>query len=73
MGASLRTAALVAAAIALMGCPDHKEPVPGPKSAAERAGSGPVTVSEINWFQGTLEEAFAHTRAPCPVSRAALH
>jgi hypothetical protein len=73
MGASLRTAALVAAAIALSGCPEHKEPIPPPKSSAEHAGSRRVTVSEINWFQGTLEEAFAHTRRPCPVSRAGLH
>ena len=59
----LRTSALVTAAIALTGCPNPKEPVPGPKSAVERATSA---VSEINWFQGTLEEAFTHPHSAGP-------
>jgi hypothetical protein len=59
----LRTSALVTAAIALAGCPNPKEPVPGPKSAAGRAAT---TVSEINWFQGTLEEAFSHPHGAGP-------
>jgi hypothetical protein len=52
----LRTTAVVTAAIALTGCPNPKEPVPGPKSAAER---GVTAVSEINWFQETREEWYA--------------
>ena len=52
----LRTAAVVTAAIALSGCPHKQEPVPGPQSGVKGDHAG---VSEINWFQGTLEEAFA--------------
>jgi hypothetical protein len=73
------TAAVVTAALALCGCRYHKQPpVPGPQSsatAAKAAGaalhrevqhgaSSAHAVSEISWFQGTLEEAFA--RRPCP-------
>jgi hypothetical protein len=74
------SAAVVTAALALCGCPYHKQqqPVPGPQSpatSAKAAGAalhrevqhGPSSahaVSEISWFQGTLEEAFA--RRPCP-------
>ena len=69
------TAAVVTAAIALGGCPGKRpKPVPGPQSApaqstptsgnerddhrrnAATRGHG---VSEISWFQGTLEEAFS--------------
>jgi len=59
------TAAVVTAAIALGGCPGKRQkPVPGPQSAtaddtqrtAATRGHG---VSEISWFQGTLEEAFS--------------
>jgi len=66
----LRVSALVTAAIALSGCPTHKEPLPGPKSAAEHARAA---VSEINWFQGTLDEAFAHPHTASPGNRGALH
>lgn len=54
------TAAVVTAAIALGGCRDRRpHPVPGPQSAP--AHSAPTSgVSEISWFQGTLEEAFSH-------------
>jgi hypothetical protein len=62
----LRATAVVTAAIALTGCPNPKEPVPGPKSAADRAATA---VSEINWFQGTLEEAFARPRSGGPGNR----
>jgi hypothetical protein len=72
------TAAAVTAALALCGCHYHKQqPVPGPQSStsAKTAGaalhremqhgaSSAHAVSEISWFQGTLEEAFA--RRPCP-------
>jgi hypothetical protein len=62
-------AALAAAALSLAACQDrHSEPVPPPKTLrtatlpaalgtrlpCRRAG-----VSEIYWFQGTLDEAFA--------------
>ena len=69
------TAAVVTAAIALGGCPGKRpKPVPGPQAApaqstptssnerddhrrnAATRGHG---VSEISWFQGTLEEAFS--------------
>jgi hypothetical protein len=66
----LRGSAIVTAAIALTGCPNHKEPLPGPKSAAERAAGA---VSEINWFQGTLEEAFTHPHTGGPGKSAAAH
>jgi len=59
----LRATAVVTAAIALTGCPNPKEPVPGPKSAADHAVTA---VSEINWFQGTLEEAFTHPHSAGP-------
>jgi hypothetical protein len=73
------TAAVVAAALALCGCPYHKQqPLPGPQSPATSArgagaaahrevqhgATGAHAASEISWFQGTLEEAFA--RRPCP-------
>jgi hypothetical protein len=75
----LTTAAVLAAALALAGCPNRQQqPVPGPRSATASAAQ-PATVprdappragsveergtpDEINWFQGTLEEAF--TRRP---------
>lgn len=78
MRSLLSTIAVVAAALALSGCPNRpQQPLPGPKSpspttsartASRRAPaagdaaqhSGPA--DEINWFQGTLEEAF--TRRP---------
>jgi hypothetical protein len=66
----LRTTAVVIAAIALTGCPHKQEPVPGPQSAVKRDRPA---VSEINWFQGTLEEAFARPRPSCPGSGAAVH
>ena len=51
------TAAVVTAAIALGGCRGKRpQPVPGPQSAQATASHG---VSEISWFQGTLEEAFS--------------
>jgi hypothetical protein len=62
--------ALVTAAIALTGCPNPKEPIPGPKSAEERAAGA---VSEINWFQGTLVEAFTHPHSAGPGNSTAIH
>jgi len=75
MRSLLMTAAVITAAIALGGCPHKRpQPVPGPQSApaqstptssnerddhrrnAATRGHG---VSEISWFQGTLEEAFS--------------
>jgi hypothetical protein len=62
---------LLLAALTLAACQDrHQEPVPPPKSAGNapalpvaRGGHAHcrrhVIVSEISWFQGTLEEAFA--------------
>jgi len=59
------TAAVVTAAIALGGCPGKRQkPVPGPQSATaddtqRNAATRGHGVSEISWFQGTLEEAFS--------------
>jgi hypothetical protein len=79
MRSLLTAVAVLAAALALGGCPKRQQqPVPGPRSAAT-ASARPGTVprsapsraedaqernspDEINWFQGTLEEAF--TRRP---------
>ena len=75
------TAAVVTAAIALCGCPYHRQqPVPGPQSSATpgsalgaalhrelpHRGTSAHAASEISWFQGTLEEAFAPR--PCPAA-----
>jgi hypothetical protein len=78
MRSLLSTMAVVAAALALSGCPNRpQQPLPGPKSpgpttsgrtagsrapAAADAASERGSPDEINWFQGTLEEAF--TRRP---------
>ena len=80
MRSPLIMAAVVSAASALGGCHDKKpEPVPGPQSAQVAPGVTADTecpeararrgVSEISWFQGTLEEAFSrhasrHTPKP---------
>lgn len=66
----LRTTAVVIAAIALTGCHHKQEPVPGPQSGVKAEHAG---VSEINWFQGTLEEAFASPHTSCPGHTADLH
>lgn len=73
------TAAVVTAALALCGCPYHKQqPLPGPQSSATSAraagaaphrevqhgATGAHAASEISWFQGTLEEAFARRPGP---------
>ncbi len=81
------TAAVVTALLAVAGCRERKsEPVPGPQSAPARnttlaraahaAAASPhgavrPDVSEISWFQGTLEEAFSHRG--CHQSRTLLH
>jgi hypothetical protein len=71
MRSLLIMAAVVTTATVFAGCHNNKktQPVPGPQSArleqsAEGSGVCPEAgarpgVSEINWFQGTLEEAFA--------------
>jgi hypothetical protein len=71
MRSLLIMAAAVTTATVLAGCHSNKktQPVPAPQSArleqgAEARGVCPEAearpgVSEINWFQGTLEEAFA--------------
>jgi hypothetical protein len=69
MRSLLITVAAVIAAGALAGCRDKKpEPVPPPQSARLEHYDAPGNsdcpqahrgVSEISWFQGTLEEAFA--------------
>ena len=74
MRSLLIPAMLITAAIALGGCP-YERPVPGPQSSAGAAlhFSGATHArqqqqahapAEINWFQGTLDEAFSHR--PCP-------
>jgi hypothetical protein len=70
--------ALSVAALTLAACQDkHAEPVPAPKTVraiyvpptlpvrAHLPCRRHVTVSEISWFQGTLDEAFA----PAPGAR----
>ncbi len=61
------TATVAAAALALGGCPYHKQqPLPGPQSGTASA-FGRLThgvqhehaPDPINWFQGTLDEAFS--------------
>ena len=75
MRALLCTVAVIAVAWALAGCPNRQQqPLPGPKSpttsglkprivthAAQSPGGAQERDSpdEINWFQGTLEEAFS--------------
>jgi hypothetical protein len=63
-----RTATVAAAALVLSGCPYHKQqPVPGPQSDAGGSALGRLThgvhrahaPDPINWFQGTLDEAFS--------------
>jgi hypothetical protein len=62
------TATVAAAALLLGGCPYHKQqPVPGPQSEAGGSALGRLThgvhrehaPDPINWFQGTLDEAFS--------------
>ena len=80
MRALFITAAALGAALALCGCPYKKpqEPVPGPKVSltpslsSGRAGAGVAAhagaaehPAEIQWFQGTLEEAFSTTCHKC--------
>ena len=61
--------AVATAALALGACQDKRrpEPVPPPQSALRGAHTAPAGVSEISWFQGSLDEAFA--RRPCPAHR----
>jgi hypothetical protein len=73
MKSLLIMATVAATAILLSGCRDKKpEPVPGPQSALHAARDAARNntalsgwagrhhgVSEISWFQGTLEEAFS--------------
>jgi hypothetical protein len=72
MRALLSMVAAIAVALALDGCPSRQQqPLPGPKSstASGRMPHSTPAVSaspqerdspdEINWFQGTLEEAFS--------------
>ncbi len=74
----LSTLVVAMIGLALAGCPNRQQPLPGPKSstvsglvrepparpapAAPQVSQGRDSPDEINWFQGTLEEAF--TRRP---------
>jgi hypothetical protein len=62
------TATVAAAALVLGGCPYHRQqPLPGPQSDGEDRALGRLThgvhrehaPDPINWFQGTLDEAFS--------------
>jgi hypothetical protein len=61
------TATVAAAAVMLGGCPYHKQqPVPGPQSNTGGSALGLMhgvhrehAPDPINWFQGTLDEAFS--------------
>src|SRR5262252_750751 len=82
MRSLLITAVAATAAVVLAGCPKKKpEPVPGPQSAPAHSRATATSarhdaarddhgVSEISWFQGTLEEAFS--RRTCPEHRRLL-
>jgi len=62
--------AVATAALALGACQDKRrpEPVPPPQSRLPGPEHGiQAGVSEISWFQGSLDEAFA--RRPCPAHR----
>jgi hypothetical protein len=58
------------AALLLSGCPDMPgAPAPAiqsetraPQDSSPHAGGGHHVVSEIAWFQGTIDEAFSHRR-----------
>ncbi len=83
MRALLSTVAVIVVGLALGGCPNRQQPpVPGPKSStvsgllpgsathaapAASGSQGRDSPDEINWFQGTLEEAF--TRRPATDER----
>jgi hypothetical protein len=83
MRSLLITATLITAAIAVSGCP-YQQPVPGPQSSAgaalhfggaahsrQQEPAHPATApGEINWFQGTLDEAFS--RPACPYAHPQL-
>ncbi len=83
MRSRLITPTLIAAAIAVGGCP-YQQPVPGPQSSAgatlhfggaahprhEVPAHAPAAPGEINWFQGTLDEAFS--RPACPYAHPPL-
>ena len=74
------TTAVATAALALGACQDKRrpEPVPPPQSAPALAAAALprqpqdklAGASEISWFQGTLDEAFART--PCAGHRRGL-
>lgn len=83
MRSLLITAAVVAVAIALSGCPYHRpKRIPGPQSSfsshlfpgaashrdEERAGGEAARVGGIRFFQGSLDEAFS--RRPCGAEHA---
>ena len=77
MRSLLIMATVVTAAMALAGCPYHR-PVPGPQSSSalglgwghgshgeiRHAAAAQPAPAEINWFQGTLDEAFSHRPGP---------
>ena len=69
------TAAVAMGLLALGACQNKRqpEPVPPPQSKhaviAKHVAPG-TAVSEISWFQGTLDEAFSH--GPCPGRRRPL-
>ena len=86
MRSLLFTVTVAAAALVLGGCPYHKQqPVPGPKSATARRqplgrltraaciASSAIAGSEINWFQGTLDEAFSRPRLRRGAAAAVRH
>jgi hypothetical protein len=68
------TTAVVGATLALSACPSQTPPIPGlqtrPGSSNPHDNNGAQqhAVTGISWFQGTLEEAFAH-HAGCPSAR----
>jgi len=45
----------------------HDEVTRAPHDSSAHAGAPPHRVSEIAWFQGTIDEAFSHRG--CPESR----
>ncbi|MBV9345407.1 MAG: hypothetical protein JOZ03_10520 [Gammaproteobacteria bacterium] len=61
-----RAVPVLLASLALAACHYRKShPVPGPRSGAPHVAHAP-RVSEIRWFQGSLDEAFARPAGGSP-------
>ena len=69
------TVAVATLGLALGACQNKRQPEPVPPPQSKHAviakhDDPAAAVSEISWFQGTLDEAFS--RGPCPSHRRPL-